>query len=439
MARQASQENLAIHHIPELDGLRGIAIILVVLFHARIDPAAVFAPLPFLHTMLSLGSTGVDLFFVLSGFLITSILLSTKAAPSRSYFWSFYARRVLRIFPLYFLAVALFFYIELPFLQRHGACLEVIKSDQFWYWTYLMNWHDAAGHIIDPLIHFWSLGIEEQFYFVWPAVVFFCAIRYFPALCIGVGGLSLGLRVVLSTGHFIAPTLLSEFIHRATITRLDTLAVGALIAALVVNSDWTKRVRCQIKLIAPAAFGAWSAMWWASEQGVSFPSNTFGYLAIAIAFGCVVFVCVTDQGSNHPLCRIARWRPLRSIGGYSYAMYVIHIFVKRLSWSALTSVILPRLVRFPYVAAMPPILFAFFFLGLNLGTSYLLALASWHVFEKHFLRLKKYFPYQVGSPVSSERTVDTGERVAMGAIAASACVSESGGASLSPFAPPSSM
>ncbi|MGA2981575.1 MAG: acyltransferase [Terriglobales bacterium] len=109
MAREASQENRAIHYIPELDGLRGIAIVLVVLSHARPD-AARFAPLPFLHTVLDFGTTGVDLFFVLSGFLITSILLSTRDAPPRSYFWSFYARRVLRIFPLYFLAVATYFH-----------------------------------------------------------------------------------------------------------------------------------------------------------------------------------------------------------------------------------------------------------------------------------------------------------------------------------------
>jgi peptidoglycan/LPS O-acetylase OafA/YrhL len=270
-----------------------------------------------------------------------------------------------------------------------------------------MNWHDAAGHMIYPMIHFWSLGIEEQFYLAWPAVVFFCAIRYFPALCIGVGAISLVLRVILSTGNFMAPELLSEFIHRATITRLDTLAVGALIAALVLNPDWTKRVRCQIKLAAPAAFGAYLTMWLAAQQGISFPLNTFGYLAIAIAYGCVVFVCITDQSTNHPLCRIARLRSLRSIGRYSYAMYVFHIFVQRWLYLLTVFIILPRLPQVLHADGIPPILSSIFVMAVNLGTSYLLAVVSWHLFEKHFLRLKKYFPYQVGSPASPKAESDT--------------------------------
>jgi len=306
---------------------------------------------------------------------------------------------------VYFLAVAASFCIDLPFSQSRGDFLEISRSSSIWYWTYLMNWHDAAGHIIDPMNHFWSLGIEEQFYLIWPAVVFFCAIRYFPALCVGVGATSLVLRVILCTGNFIAPNLLSEFIHRATITRLDTLAVGALIAVLVLNPDWTKRVRCQIKLIAPAAFGTCFARWLAAQQGISFLWNSFGYLAIAIAFGCVVFVCVTDQGSNHPLCRVAPWRPLRSIGRVSYAMYVIHLCVIRWFELAQEHIILPRLLRIPHAGAMPPILFSLSVLGADLGISYFLAVVPWHLFEKQFLRLKRYFPYQVGSPVSSEREI----------------------------------
>jgi peptidoglycan/LPS O-acetylase OafA/YrhL len=402
MAQESSHENRVLHHIPELDGLRGIAIIFVVFFHARPAQVACFNPLPFLHTLLGIGPTGVDLFFVLSGFLITNILLSTKNNPPRAYFWSFYARRILRIFPLYLLAVAAFFYLELPYQHHHGALLDVSRSEQVWYWTYLNNWHDAAGHMIDGIGHFWSLAVEEQFYLIWPAVVFFCAVRYFPALCIGLGAFSAIVRVIVSTGHYMAPELIHEFIHRATVTRLDTLAVGALIAALVRNPEWTKSVRDQIKLIAPISVGMFILAWAAWEQGIPYPGDTFGYIASAIAFGCLVFVCVVDQGTNHPACRVARLRFLQSIGRYSYAMYVIHITIQHHFEALLTSTVLPRLSQVHGIERVPSIVISFSILAFNLGASYGLALASWHLFEKHFLRLKKYFPYQVDSRVSSE-------------------------------------
>jgi peptidoglycan/LPS O-acetylase OafA/YrhL len=412
LAQDVSQENRAIHYIPELDGLRGIAIILVVFWHARPEPAIWFTPLPFLSTMLEIGPSGVDLFFVLSGFLITSILLSTRDATPRSYFWSFYARRTLRIFPLYILAVAGFFYVALPYLQTHGEALDASRSEQIWYWTYLVNWHDAAGHMIGNVGHLWSLAVEEQFYLIWPAVVFFCAARYLPALCVGVGAFSLTLRLILSSGNFVAPGLLHEFIHRTTVTRLDTLAVGALIAVVVRNPGWTQLLRHQIKLIGPAAFGAYLVMWMASEQGKPFLVETLGYLAIAIACGCVVFVCVTDQGSKHPVCRVARWRPLRSIGRYSYAMYVLQIFA--IWWlKRLLVFIVPRLSLVHGIERVPALVFSAIAMGACLGTSYIVAFASWHLIEKHFLRLKKYFPYQAGMPVSGECETEASAEAAL--------------------------
>jgi peptidoglycan/LPS O-acetylase OafA/YrhL len=144
-------------------------------------------------------------------------------------------------------------------------------------------------------------------------------------------------------------------------------------------------------------------VWIAGEQGFSFPANTIGYLVTAIAYGCLVFVCVTDQGSNHLVCRAARWRPLRSIGRYSYAMYIIHVLVIRALQAVTASIFLPRLFRIQGAERIPHIAVPLAFMGACLAVSYLLALLSWNVFEKHFLRLKKYFPYQLGSVVSPKR------------------------------------
>ena len=150
---------------------------------------------------------------------------------------------------------------------------------------------------------------------------------------------------------------------------------------------------------------------WHCVAGPGAVKRNLSYFVIAIAYGCVVFVCVTDRGSNHPLCRVARWRTLRSFGRYSYAMYVIHIFAKRWFDVAIALVIYPRFMRVPFLAAMPPIVFALFISVVTLGASYLLAVVSWHVFEKHFLRLKKYFPYQIGASDLPESRIVAEPRV----------------------------
>ena len=173
-------------HLPVLDGIRGMAIVLV-LFHHCTDMAVVTGVDKAATLFLHWGGFGVDLFFVLSGFLITGILADTRG--HRSFFKSFYARRVLRIFPLYY-AICLFSFVVLPNLGPllAGAVGEgtaqtiqtkldrfgTVGADQWYYWTYLSNFVAAKVNawrhgILDVS---WSLAIEEQFYLVWPLLVF---------------------------------------------------------------------------------------------------------------------------------------------------------------------------------------------------------------------------------------------------------------------------
>src|SRR5215469_6747506 len=142
--------------IRAIDGLRGLAIFLVMLHHFGL-----FSP----------GWAGVDIFFVISGFLITRILLGTKDSPR--YFGNFYTRRVLRIFPLYYSSLALFFVVAVPLGVRYGWSAAYGMRDAVWFIFHLSNWWIGGGHMEGSLItHFWSLGIEEQFYFVWPFLIF---------------------------------------------------------------------------------------------------------------------------------------------------------------------------------------------------------------------------------------------------------------------------
>ena len=160
-------------HIPALDGIRGLAILLVLLCHfplyGDMQPTIFIDKL--FYAMTRAGWCGVDLFFVLSGFLITGILYDAKG--SRFFFRNFYMRRCLRIFPLYYGVLAVFFVI-VPFVLPLGRNYELFLKDQAWYWSYLTNIKIAieGWPKFYALAHFWSLAVEEQFYFVWPFVVF---------------------------------------------------------------------------------------------------------------------------------------------------------------------------------------------------------------------------------------------------------------------------
>ena len=160
-------------HIPALDGVRGLAVLMVMTFHFFQRDDWRHIPIGRALTSIShIGQTGVDLFFVLSGFLITGILLDAKGSPH--YFRTFYVRRVLRIFPLQYVALAFFFFV-LPLIANVPW---VPFGDQLWGWLYAINLHTTFSSTEARLPgHFWSLAVEEHFYFIWPAVVLMCSRR----------------------------------------------------------------------------------------------------------------------------------------------------------------------------------------------------------------------------------------------------------------------
>src|SRR5579885_3225639 len=161
----AGRGNITTSHIPALDGLRGIAILLVLWFHFR----GYLGGEPIQCTLAIIGEfgwIGVDLFFVISGFLITRILLQTKEKPD--YFRSFYTRRALRIFPLYYASLAVLFLAPMSFMSHSLP----VAHDRLWFWIYLANWNPLFEQIRPgSAAHFWSLSVEEQFYLVWPLLV----------------------------------------------------------------------------------------------------------------------------------------------------------------------------------------------------------------------------------------------------------------------------
>src|SRR5258706_10368119 len=175
-------------HLRALDGLRGIANLMVLMVHfyqrTLMEGINPIFRIP-LARIVGAGAYGVELFFVLSGFLITGILLDTKNKPGA--FIKFYARRFLRIFPLYYGALAVVFLLLPRFIEFDKGANE-ISSHQIWLWTYFANWPSTKFIWDDSnlflLGHFWSLSVEEHFYLLWPSVVFLCSNRALLRTCL---------------------------------------------------------------------------------------------------------------------------------------------------------------------------------------------------------------------------------------------------------------
>ncbi len=200
-------------HIPALDGLRGLAILMVMVIHqAGLVPKSALDRAVLM--VLPLGEAGVDLFFVLSGFLITGILVASKGAPH--YYRNFYARRFLRIFPLYYAVLFAVFFV-LPHLvpSPQSKWGHVSGPNQLWYWAYLSNWYIALktrGPTHGVVDLSWTLSIEEQFYLTWPMVVALSSRRTLLAICAGLIASGPAFRLTMvaigaadNWSHFLTP------------------------------------------------------------------------------------------------------------------------------------------------------------------------------------------------------------------------------------------
>src|SRR5580700_619224 len=232
--------------VPQLDALRGLAILLVIFHNAS-------EKFPALHLqgLFANGWMGVDLFFVLSGFLITGILLDTKL--SEGYLKNFYARRCLRIWPLYY-SVIFFMFVVLPFLSRSEGHIIFEKSSPWWaYPLFLQNFlispiSTAAAGALGVT---WSLAIEEQFYLVWPWIVKFCSYAQLRRIGIAVICLSPVLRFYLARHHID--------LYTNVFCRLDGLMAGAFLAFVVradnfLPSKFIRRAWLSLLIAAPLAF-----------------------------------------------------------------------------------------------------------------------------------------------------------------------------------------
>jgi len=356
--------------------LRGVAVLLVMSFHffqcfdCRDSTIG-----RILHGISSLGQTGVDLFFVLSGFLITGILLDSRGTSN--YFKTFYARRALRIFPLY--------YAVLSFVLLYLLWTGQPRFGQVWLWTYTSNiqmtfWPEAADYGPVALPHFWSLCVEEHFYFVWPVVVFFLSRQRLLAVCAG-----------CFLGAFLCRFLLVKMGFDPfyfTLTRIDTLALGALLAALPTGTLGTKVSRRFVFLALVGFILVGTPLYFFVGRTESYWLGLLKFSFIALFYGCILVLVLFSRpgGIMHGLFTT---RTLRALGKYSYAMYVFHPIIYTFAVSLVLAVVGDSLSPYSWGPTVRLVI------GYSMAIllTFVVSFISWHAYEKHFLKLKRRFVY----------------------------------------------
>ena len=355
-------------HIPALDGLRGIAILLVVFYHNFGFTNYFF-----------FGWLGVDLFFVLSGFLITDILLRT--VNTEGYLRNFYMKRVLRIFPLYYLSLLLFLVI-LPKIRNYPLDMSYYIEHQEWFWTYMQNWFLIfynPGYTTTVIQHFWSLAVEEQFYIIWPWVILF--IRK-PKVILWIAGLLLllviAVRITIWTMNFKDLNYFGLY----TFSRIDGICIGSMLAILQhMRSRFLDRHFTWVVL----GLAALNFIFYFFNRVNEF---TFPYLAIvgyttfAVMFALLVHEAV--KGQNKIINTLLSFSWLRFFGKISYGFYIFHWPVYLIFHKAMYTALMND---WHLADRMAQVLTSTILTLAGL----LVSVISFYGFEIHFLKMKKSF------------------------------------------------
>lgn len=363
---------MTIKYHKELDGVRAIAAFMVIFFHFFFLPELNLPPL--LTRIAKFGRTGVSLFFVLSGFLITRILIATKGSPS--YFSSFYIRRSLRIFPLYYLFLTLTFVI-LPLLS--GKPFAPFNL-QVYSWTYLQNFALAFRWPHTGPIHLWSLSVEEHFYLFWPLLIYLLSIRKIVGASVMIIIMAFMVRYFMVTHDYE--------VYYFTFARIDELSMGALLAVLEIKNKLIDKNANKILLFS-LLFAIPTIAFLVIFTGIKNPIiQIIKYNLLAITFfGMVAYVIALRDTSR--VKKFLRTRPMLFSGKISYGLYLFHPLCIATIWSV-----------FPQGNLLLNFVIA-------VGFTFLVASASYYLFELNFLKLKRFFEYK------KMKTVQSGTEVAL--------------------------
>ncbi|MGE0451517.1 MAG: acyltransferase family protein [Vicinamibacterales bacterium] len=368
--------------LPPLDGLRGVAILLVLVYHfgGRLDPST---PLEHAYRrLIALGWSGVDLFFVLSGFLITGILVDAR--NSSTYVRAFYARRALRILPLYYAFVFGYMGAALPLLFGDAPALTAFTRDLPWFLVFgsniMISLRDtlaAAPYYTGSL---WSLAVEEQFYLWWPLLVAMCPPARLGRACLWVALLSVTFRVLVYRAGFNWGAV---YLMPA---RMDALALGGWVAVQVRSNPALLARTTSVMIVAAGA--ALSAGWLFSD---TFAYSEVGVLRTASLSVFAIFyaglIGTTLVSPRGGLARVCSGQYLRMFGFYSFGLYIWHNPVRLvldLIGATPNDLVAKGLPGFAAV-----VLYSTGATLFSLAAAYV----SWVAIERPFNRLKRHLPY----------------------------------------------
>ncbi|MBL8206066.1 MAG: acyltransferase [Blastocatellia bacterium] len=374
--------------IPELDGVRGLAILVILLghhFNAIFYPAP-DSPLVYLVIALRYTWSGVDLFFVLSGYLIGGILLDHRQALN--YYKVFYVRRIYRIFPLFYLNLFVFFAL---LAVGVGAISTWLFQNPLPFWSYFTFTQNFASvyyvaYVGAPAAWMgvtWSLAVEEQFYFVMPWVIRKCKERWLPLLLIGAVGVAMVLRFFVY--NLFAVGSIANYVM--TPTRIDGLMMGVLIAYLLRRPDWRQKLESHRRLLWVVfgflAAGLAGLNIWRQELATaeSIVMTTVGYTWISLFYAMMLLLVLLNPQQR--ITAFFRTAIMRWLGEISYGFYLLHIPVIGLCYGLVLG-INPRIANLKEFSVSL----------LALAISLALATISWRWLERPLVRRGHSLQYQ---------------------------------------------
>ena len=340
--------------MPQLDALRAFAVLAVMVHHFL--PIDHYIPSDY----ITLGFLAVRLFFVLSGFLITGILLDYRSDERGQALRRFYSRRVLRIFPIYYLTI----FIALALQVRP------IQEGAFWHLTYLSN-YVAASHPewMGPASHFWSLAVEEQFYLVWPFILLFVPQKHLAKVIIG----SIALAVLFRGFILFVLSMPIDVAGIFTFATLDSLGGGALLALFRYDERLRTRVPTLMKSFLIAGLGIVTLCTVLYIYNIGFRIlHTFLCLGISLLF--VVLIEKTARGFTGKAKTVMETSAVLYIGKISYGLYVYHNFM--------LAIVLYYLLK---RTAVPDYRLVALFATV---ATFAAAIVSWHLIERPVAQLK---------------------------------------------------